>query len=72
MHMSLFRSKFSRPVSSDLKGMDDVQAAEADSSSEVNEGGTAPMVGPATMDGARIGIELDNLTLDLLFVSLHF
>ena len=63
---------FSLPVSSNVKGVDDVQAVETDSSSEVNEGGIAPMAGPATVDGSSLGIELDDLTLDVLLVSLRF
>lgn len=72
MNPSLVRSMFSGPVSSHLKGMEGVQAAETDSSSEVNWGANVPMVGPATVDGSSLAIELDDLTLDLLFVSLHF
>jgi len=63
---------FSVPVSSDVKGVNNVQAAETESSSEVNGGGIAPMAGPATVDGSGLGIELDELTLDVLLVSISF
>ena len=69
---SFVKSMFSLPPSSDVKGVDNVQAVETDSSSEVNGSGIAPMAGPATVDGSSLGIELDDLTLDVLLVSLCF
>ena len=71
MNPSLVKSMLSRPVSSDVKGMEDIQLAEMDSRSEVNGGRNTPAVGPA-MDATSLGIELDDLTLDVLLVSLRF
>ena len=71
MNPSLVKSMLSPPVSSDVKEMVDIQAAEMDSSSEVNGGRNAPAVVPA-MDATSLGIELDDLTLDVLLVSLRF
>jgi len=71
MNPSHVKSMLSRPVSSDVKGMENVQAAGMDLSSEVNGGQIAPVVGPV-MDATSLGIELDDLTLDVLLVGLHF
>ncbi|KIM39015.1 hypothetical protein M413DRAFT_447379 [Hebeloma cylindrosporum] len=64
-HSSLVKSMFSRPLSFDVKGAQGVPATGTDSSSEVNGGENAPMVGPA-MDGSALGIGMDDLTLDVL------
>jgi len=69
MNSSLIRSMFSRPFS---LATENVQTAETDSISEGSSGGNAPIAGPAIVDGPSTGMELEDLTLDVLLVSLHF
>jgi hypothetical protein len=69
MNSSLIRSMFSQPVST---GMENVQAAETDSSLEGSSGGNVPMAEPVIMGGSGTAMELEDLTLDVLLVSLRF
>jgi len=63
---------FSRPVNSDVKGLEKGQeATKMDPTSQMGRGGNAPTAGPQTVDGSSIGMELDELTLDVLLVSLR-
>ena len=66
MNSSLIWSMFSRPLS---KGAENIQGAGMDSSLEGNSGGNAPIAGPELVEGS---MELEDLTLDLLLVSLPF
>jgi hypothetical protein len=69
---SLIKSMFSRPITSDVKGVEKGQGtSELDPTSQVTRGGNTPTAGPETVDGSSIGIELDELTLDVLLVSLR-
>jgi len=49
-----------------VKEMEKGQATDMDPTSQVSRGGNAPAAGPTTVDGSSIGIELDELTLDVL------
>lgn len=69
MNSSLIRSMFSRPLST---GTENIQAAETDSSLEKSSGSNAPIAGPEMVDGSSTRMELDDLTLDVLLVSLPF
>ena len=69
INSSLIRSMFSQPLST---GTENVQAAETDSSLEGSSGSNAPIAGPETVDGSSTGMELEDLTLDVLLVSLPF
>ena len=70
---SLIKSIFSRPGTSGAKEMEKGQeATETDPTSQVSRGVNAQTAGPATVDGSSIGIELDELTLDVLLVSFGF
>ncbi|KIM39011.1 hypothetical protein M413DRAFT_447369 [Hebeloma cylindrosporum] len=63
MNSSLIRSMFSQPFST---AIEKTQAEETDSSSEGTSSGSAPIGGPAIVDGSSSGIELEDLTLDVL------
>ena len=69
MNSSLIRSMFSSSIST---GTEHVQVAAMDSSSEGSSGGNAPIVDPAIVDESSTGMELEDLTLDVLLVSLRF
>ena len=66
MNLSLIRSMFSRPLST---GTENVRASETDSSMEGSSSGNAP---PEMVDESSTGMELEDLTLDVLLVSLLF
>jgi len=53
-------------------GTEHAQVAEMDSSSEGSSGGNATVADPAIVDESSTGMELEDLTLDVLLVSLHF
>ena len=73
MNPSLVKSIFSRPGTSDVKEMERGQeATPMDPTSQASRGVNAQTAGPATVDGSSIGIELDELTLDVLLVSFRF
>jgi len=72
MNPSLIKSMFSRTGASDVKGMEKGQATDMDQPSQASRGGNPPPTGPTAVDGSSIGIELDELTLDVLLVSMHF
>ena len=69
MNSSLIRSMFSRPLSTETES---VQAVETDSSLEGSSCGNAPLAGPEMVDRSSTGMELEDLTLDVLLVSLAF
>ena len=69
MNSSLIRSMFSRPLSTETES---VQAVETDSSLEGSSCGNAPLAGPEMVDRSSTGMELEDLTLDVLLVSLPF
>ena len=66
MNLSLMRSMFSQPLSTETEN---VQASETDSSMEGSSSGNAPL---EMVDGSSTGLELEDLTLDVLLVSLPF
>ena len=66
MNSSLIRSMFPRAFS---LGTENVQAAETDSFAEGSSGGNAPIAGPTIVNGSSTGMELEDLTLDVLLVS---
>ena len=67
MNSSLIRSMFSRPLSTGTEG---VLAEETDSSLEGSSSGNTPIAGPEMVDGSSTRTELEDLTLDVLLVSL--
>jgi len=64
MNPSLIKSMFSRPGTSDVKGIEKGQATDMDQTSQVSRGGNPPTTGPTAVGGSSI--ELDELTLDVL------
>jgi hypothetical protein len=69
MNSSLIRSMFSPPHST---GTENVLAEETDSSLEGGSSGNTPIAGPEIVEGSSTGMELEDLTLDVLLVSLSF
>ena len=68
MNSSLIRSMFSQPLST--TGAENVQASETASSIEGSSSGKSPIAGSEMVDGSSTEMELKDLTLDVLLVSL--